>query len=150
MWYKISTEEKKNVTQITTFRYEVDGEVWYFDLEEGYRWGKAVVELCEEPNYPEDDWYTEGFSLDFVEVEDMDLDDGCWGDFTYPENMPPELCEKIETLWDEGGYNAFEEKGIEQWDCSTTFYGPILFELVDSSPCKEVVRDPSKPAWPFS
>lgn len=150
MLYKISTTEKKNAVQITTFRYDVDDKTWYFDFEEGYRWGTAVIELCEEPNYPESEWYNEGFCLDCVEVSDMDLNDGCSGFFYYPEDMPQELREKIEGLWDEGGYEAFEDEGIEQWDCSTTFYGPIEFDLVDDTPCKKVEPDPTKPAWPFS
>ena len=150
MWYKLTTSEKKNAVQISTYRYEVDGKTWYFDFEEGYRWGTAVIELCEKPNYPEEDWYSEGFCLDGYEISDMDMNDGCWGNFIFPDDMPDDLKEKIEALWDEDGYEAFENEGIDQWDSTTTFYGPIDFELVDDTPCDHTPPDPTKPQWPFA
>ena len=57
------------------------------------------------------------------------LDDGCWADWTFPEDMTEQEQAEIETAWDEDYFDGMEELG---WTCDDTEYilqGPL--ELSD-------------------
>jgi hypothetical protein len=150
MWYKVSTVEKKLAVQIETYHYtDDDGKFWEFQMENGYRWGFATIECDDIPEQAEDP-YNDGFVVSDYEMEDIDLDDGCWMFYHFPAAMPDELKEKIEKIWDEDGYTGFEEYGIDMWECDTIFYGPLEVECVDDSPSEpEPAPDPNSKKWPF-
>lgn len=134
MLWKVSTLEKKNVVQNHTYQYIDDsGQEWLFDLEEGWRWGKAVVECDEEP-YVDDDPYSVGFVVSDYSYEDINVDDGCWSTMSFPDDMPSETKDLIENTFYNEGYIAFEELGIELYDTETIFYGPLELECVDDTP----------------
>lgn len=151
MLYSISTQDKKSVVQFETFHYTDDnGKLWEFQIESGYRWGTASIVTDEEPKADEDP-YTNGFVVSDYEVYDMNMDDGCWLFFHFPDDMPEEVREHLEGLWEEDGYSGFEDNGIHMWECETIFYGPLEVQLIDDTPSEPApAPDPSKPTWPFS
>lgn len=150
MLFTISTVDKKSAVQFETYHYTVDGKLWEFQIESGYRWGKATIACDDIPEQAEDP-YEDGFTVSDYEMDDIDLDDGCWLFFHFPEDMPEELKEKIEKIWEEDQYTGFEDNDINMWECDTIFYGPLEIECIDATPSEPApAPDPSKPVWPFS
>ena len=107
---------------------------WYKDgveiiREEGYRWGTFYCETDEQPNIDliNEDGYEIG--QDEYEWELESLDDGCWADWEFPDDMSEEEQEEITDAWDENYFEGLEELG---WSCDDTDYilqGPL--ELLD-------------------
>ena len=97
--------------------------------EEGYRWGEFYCESDEQPDIdlanPDD--YNLGES-DY-DWELTSLDDGCWSDWTFPEDMSEEEQEEIENAWDEDHFEGMEELGWTNDDTDYIFQGPL--ELSD-------------------
>lgn len=97
--------------------------------EEGYRWGEFYCESDDQPEIdlknPDD--YT--LSETDYDWELTSLDDGCWADWTFPDDMTEEEQEEIENAWNEDYFEGLEELG---WSCDDTEYilqGPL--ELSD-------------------
>jgi len=93
----------------------VEKQFWYKDgktiiREEGYRWGEFYCES----DY---DW------------ELSSLDDGCWADWTFPDDMTEEEQAAIETAWDEDYFDGMEELGWSNSDTDYILQGPL--ELTD-------------------
>jgi len=67
-------------------------------------------------------------------IENVELDsmnDGCWEDLEYPEDMPEDERERLEALIEEEGdiYDVLEnQEGWSQTDCEAWVWGPILIE----------------------
>jgi len=112
----------------------IEKQHWYKDGKqivriEGYRWGTFY---CESDTQPEIDLVNEdGYRIgsDDYEWELDNLDDGCYADWEFPEDMSEEEQEKITEAWDEEFYDGLEELG---WNCDDTDYileGPL--ELLD-------------------
>ena len=112
----------------------IEKQHWYKDGKqivriEGYRWGTFY---CESDTQPEIDLVNEdGYRIgsDDYEWELDNLDDGCYADWEFPEDMSEEEQEKITEAWDEEFYDGLEELG---WRCDDTDYileGPL--ELLD-------------------
>ena len=109
---------------------------WYKDgkeiiREEGYRWGTFYCESDELPdiNLVNDDGYEIG--QDEYEWELDSLDDGCWAEWEFPEDISEEEREEIENAWEENYFEGMEELG---WSCDDTDYilqGPL--ELSDEN-----------------
>ena len=97
--------------------------------EEGYRWGEFY---CEGDDQPEIDLINaDGYNLSESDYdwELTSLDDGCWADWTFPEDMTEQEQAEIEAAWDEDYFDGMEELG---WTCDDTEYilqGPL--ELSD-------------------
>ena len=97
--------------------------------EEGYRWGEFY---CESDDRPEIDLVNaDGLNLSESDYdwELTSLDDGCWADWTFPEDMTEQEQAEIEAAWDEDYFDGMEELG---WTCDDTEYilqGPL--ELSD-------------------
>ena len=84
--WALTTKTKKNA---------VEKQFWYKDgrviiREEGYRWGKFYCESDERPDV--DLANPDGYELGDSEYDwELDhLDDGCWADWTYPDDMTEE------------------------------------------------------------
>ena len=123
--WTLKTQHKKSA---------IEKQYWYKDGKqivrtEGYRWGTFY---CESDEQPEIDLVNEdGYRIgsDDYEWELDSLDDGCYADWEFPEDMSEEEQEKITEAWDEEFYEGLEELG---WNCDDTDYileGPL--ELLD-------------------
>ena len=120
----LTTEEKKNV---------VETEFWYKDgktikRSTGFRWGTVYCESDEKPEIDLDN--PEGISVfdcgyDF---ELDNLDDGWSLEVEYPDDMDEEEQARMDELWDEDAYDAWESEGWSQTDTDTWFHGPLSLE----------------------
>ena len=135
--WTIKTQHKKSA---------IEKQHWYKDgvviiRTEGYRWGTFYCESDEQPKIDlvNEDGYRIG--SDDYEWELDSLDDGCYADWEFPEDMSEEEQEKITEAWEEEFYDGLEELG---WNCDDTDYileGPL--ELLDEDDNVVGQGDPS-------
>jgi hypothetical protein len=121
----LTTKTKKNA---------VEKQFWYKDgkviiREEGYRWGKFYCESDERPDV--DLANPDGYELGDSEYDwELDnLDDGCWADWTFPDDMSEEEQEEIQEAWEEDFYEGMEALGWSNDDTEYWFYGELELEL---------------------
>ena len=121
----LTTKTKKNA---------VERHFWTKDgrtiiREEGYRWGTFYCESDELPdiNLVNDDGYEIG--QDEYEWELDSLDDGCWAEWEYPDDITEEEREEIENAWEENYFEGMEELGWSNDDTDYILQGPL--ELSD-------------------
>ena len=120
--WELSTEYKKNAIEV---------QLWYKDgvtikRIEGYRWGTFYCESDEKPDidlYNEDGGYE--LSDDGYSWELDSLDDGCWADWEFPDEVSEEERAKIEEAWDNEWYEGVEALGWSQDDTEYWFQGPL-------------------------
>ena len=122
--WALTTKTKKNA---------VEKQFWYKDgrviiREEGYRWGKFYCESDERPDV--DLVNPDGYELGDSEYDwELDhLDDGCWADWTYPDDMTEEEQQAIEAAWEEDFYDGMEALGWSNDDTEYWFYGELELE----------------------
>jgi len=122
--WALTTKTKKNA---------VEKQFWYKDgrviiREEGYRWGKFYCESDERPDV--DLANPDGYELGGTDYDwELDhLDDGCWADWTYPDDMTEEEQEAIEAAWEEDFYDGMEALGWSNDDTEYWFYGELELE----------------------
>jgi hypothetical protein len=120
----LTTKTKKNA---------VEKQFWYKDgrviiREEGYRWGKFYCESDERPDVDLEN--PDGYELGDSEYDwELDsLDDGCWADWTFPDDMSEEEQEEIQEAWEEDFYEGMEAKGWSNNDTEYWFYGELELE----------------------
>ena len=118
--WRLSTHYKKSA---------VEKQLWYKDgvtisKEEGYRWGTFY---CESDEMPDVDLANpDGYELYGYDWELDSLDDGCWSDWTFPEDMSAAEREQIEAAWDEDFSDGLENLGWSNDDTEYWFHGPLL------------------------
>jgi len=96
--------------------------------EEGYRWGEFYCENDEQPVIdPENGEYN--LSESDYDWELSSLDDGCWAEWIFPDDMTEEEQAEIETAWDEDYFDGMEELGWSNNDTDYILQGPL--ELTD-------------------
>ena len=112
----------------------VEKQFWYKDdkviiREEGYRWGEFFCESDEQPEIDRNN--ADGYNLSESDYdwELTSLDDGCWADWTFPEDMTEEEQAEIESAWEEEYFEGMEELGWSQDDTEYILQGPL--ELSD-------------------
>ena len=112
----------------------VEKQFWYKDgkviiREEGYRWGEFFCESNEQPEIDLNN--ADGYNLSESDYdwELTSLDDGCWADWTFPEDMTEEEQAEIESAWEEEYFEGMEELGWSQDDTEYILQGPL--ELSD-------------------
>lgn len=124
--WTLSTKEKKNC---------VEREFWKHPdysspiiRETGFRWGSFSCESEERPDIDLD-------NPDGLHVYDTDYDfeldvmqDGCWEDWTWPDDIPDEERERLEAIWDEDSYEGWEGQGLINDDTEVVLYGPLELE----------------------
>lgn len=100
--------------------------------DEGFRWGEWTCESDERPDIDlaNPDGY-ELMSTDY-DWEMQDMDDGCWAEWHWPEDMAEEERERIEAIWDEHWYEGMEADGWINDDTEHWIYGPIELINVDT------------------
>ena len=127
--WKITNATKKNA---------VERQFWIKDdvvvtKDEGFRWGSWTGESDERPDIDLDN--PEGFEVlsNDVDWEMEEMDDGCWVEWTFPNDMPEEEQERIQALWDEDWFDGMESDGWINEDTEHWIYGPIELTNVDTS-----------------
>ena len=120
----LTTKEKKNA---------VERQFWTKDGQtiirtEGYRWGKFYCESDERPDV--DLANPDGYELNGTDYDwELDsLDDGCWAEWDWPEDMTEEEQDKIMGAWEEDFYEGMENLGWSNDDTEYVFYGPLELE----------------------
>lgn len=150
-WWTVSTYHKKSCEEHQ--RFVKDGMTIVH--KNGFRWATFNVETSDD-NPPE-------FEFDFVPGGDgkkdsvdlyspygnniesselVSMDDGCWADIEWPEDMDEEEIERLQELIDEEGIFALEEE--EGWmldDSEAWCWGPILIEDEQGNKIKIIVAD---------
>jgi hypothetical protein len=96
--------------------------------EEGYRWGEFYCENDEQPVIESIDGEY-NLSESEYDWELSSLDDGCWSEWIFPEDMSEEEQSEIETAWDEDYFDGMEELGWTNDDTDYILQGPL--ELTD-------------------
>ena len=126
--WKITNATKKNA---------VERQFWIKDdvvvtKDEGFRWGSWTGESDERPDIDLDN--PEGFEVlsNDVDWEMEEMDDGCWVEWTFPNDMPEEEQERIQALWDEDWFDGMESDGWINEDTEHWIYGPIELTNVDT------------------
>jgi len=117
----LTTVEKKSVEEIEF--WSKDGKT--IKRSTGFRWGKVYCESDEKPDIDLEN--PEGISVfDCGHDFELDsLDDGWSADVEYPDDMDEEEQERMNELWDEDAYEAWEGEGWSNDDSETWFYGPL-------------------------
>ena len=126
--WKITNLHKKNA---------VERQFWTQDgivvtKDEGFRWGIWYCESDERPDIDLDnpDGY-ELMSTDYDwEMEEMV--DGCWVEWTFPDDVDEEEQERIQALWDEDYYEGMEGDGWTNDDTEHWIYGPLKLTNEDT------------------
>lgn len=126
--WRIRNYHKKNA---------VERQFWTCDgveiiRDEGFRWGEWTCESDERPDIDlaNPDGY-ELMSTDY-DWEMQDMDDGCWAEWHWPEDMNEDERDRIEAIWDEHWYEGMEADGWVNDDTEHWIYGPIELSNVDT------------------
>ena len=156
--YTLSPKYKKSAVEVAY--WQKDGVT--ISYREGYRSGTFTCESDTRPDISledNDELYLDDAdcgTADYWELEE--LWDGCWSDWTFPDDMPEEEQERIQALWEEDSYSGLEEDGWYNTDTVHIFDGPLRMtcdgvELDDDG---EVVAESAETntlapsvAWPF-
>jgi len=116
----------------------VEKQFWYKDgvtiiRYEGYRWGIFTCDSDEQPVI--DVKNEEGLNLSDSEYdwELESLDDGCWAEWEFPDDMSEEEQEKIENAWEEDFFEGMEELGWSNDDTEYILNGPLELSDEDST-----------------
>jgi hypothetical protein len=123
--YKISPLYKKSAVERTF--YFKDGRC--IIREEGYRWGSYSGEFDERPDIDLTD------DIDMVGMEGWEfdmLDDGCWLDWEFPDDMDEDEREEFLDAYDENWNEGLEELGWISDDYECIFQAPLLLECEDT------------------
>ena len=149
--WRIETNEKKNIYTRQVMVVSDDspvaaGKTFYID--EWYRWGYVVIEQNEKP-LQNDDPYK--FPLDVTEFEvvDQSFDDGVSLQIEFEDDWLEDERLWIESMYEEEGWAAFDERGIYMEDVETQFYGPVDITCVDDTPTPDPEPIPPGTGWPF-
>lgn len=121
----LTTKTKKNAVERQFWRHE-DGRV--IIREEGYRWGKFTCESDERPDI--DLANPDGYELGGTEYDwELDsLDDGCWAEWEWPDDMSEDEQEQIQEAWDEDAFEGLEGLGWTNDETEYWFYGELELE----------------------
>jgi hypothetical protein len=157
--WTISPRYKKSVIERTY--YFKDGKT--LCREEGWRWATFSGEFDEQPNVDlENDSDLDIAAEDGWDLDEMD--DGCWLDWSFPEDMSDEEQEQILNVWDEE-YDL-TSLGWTQDEYECWFTGPLVMTDEDGNkytsdtdsvsesnpqPVKltESIQSTPTTAWPF-
>ena len=127
--WTLKTLHKKNA---------VEKQFWYKDSitiirYEGYRWGIFTCDSDEQPVI--DVKNEEGLNLSDSDYdwELESLDDGCWAEWEFPDDMSEEEQEEIENAWEEDFFEGMEELGWSNDDTEYILNGPLELSDEDST-----------------
>lgn len=133
MTWRLSTAEKKNITQIETWR---KGEL-IATYQQGWRWGHWDYDTKPDlSQYREDEQHD---VYDFGDVIDQEQDDGCWAEWNWPEALDADVAARLEDIYNEEGSEALEDQDWEFVDTEYFVTGPLKVEYVYQNYAKKPV-----------
>ena len=97
---------------------------------EGYRWGTFTKDCDDFPDVDLDN--PDGFDAYGEDWELISMDDGCWAEWTWPDDMTEEEQQRLEALWDEEYYEGLENEGWIQDETEAWLYGPLMLKNEDT------------------
>jgi hypothetical protein len=126
--YRISTNSKKNIEQITTYA-KIEDYDQKIIRNEAFRSGWVEV-LGDEMSYYLDDTYDPEVGTDVwvFPTEEHEFLDGVAGDFSFSANITKEEQDELRALIDEQGFDSLEQLGWEHDDTEVLFYGELNIE----------------------
>ena len=100
--------------------------------DEGFRWGTWQCESDTQPDIDLDN--PDGFqpSDSDLDWEMVDMDDGSWVTWNFPEDMEEEEQERIQNLWDEDFFEGMENDGWELDETEYWIFGPLKLTNTDT------------------
>jgi hypothetical protein len=100
--------------------------------DEGFRWGIWECESDERPDIDLDN--PDGWEplSDDVDWEMVEMIDGCWVEWSWPDDVDEEERERVEALWNEVWFEGMEGDGWSNDDTEQWIYGPILLKNEDT------------------
>jgi hypothetical protein len=124
--WKLSNLEKKSCIEREHWTHPDYDEP--ITRETGFRWGTFYCESDEKPDI--DLANPNGYSVYDSDYDwELDsMDDGCWEDWTWPDSIPEEERERLEALWEEDSYSAWEEAGLYNSDTDVELIGELSLE----------------------
>ena len=128
--YAIEPTYKKSVIEYNTFTKKVGDETYVATMETGWRWGKFYISVDAE----EIKEIVESSEVEISAYDDFELDycdDGCWGYWTFSDNVPEEEQEKVQEIWEEGGWGDLEENDWYDDGCEYYMNCDISFTKVE-------------------
>lgn len=134
--WKVSTVDKKSVQEIET--WTKDGK--RLEIQTGFRWGSWIVETSDD-NPPVFEFGEDG-TIDMysyyegnIESIELDyLDDGCWLEWEFSDNISEEEQEQIIEGWDEDSYDYLESNGWLQDDTICQVFCELSIERLEDLP----------------
>ena len=125
MLYKLSAQYKKSVYDIENwFKEDEQGNKFWMERENGWRWGNCTFQSEVPPGIDLKNEHGFNITEDIDEVIDLELDDGCWSDYRYSDNIDDEYAEKLEQM----DHNELIEDGWRLDFVDTIFSGPLVLE----------------------
>lgn len=123
MSWIVTNREKKNVTQVETW---VNGDLTAI-REVGWRWGRWKYDTKPDlSTYREDEQHD---VYDFGDVVDADLDDGCWAEWHWPDDINTDEIERLEEIYNDEYEEGLENLGWSMDDSETFVTGPLDVEF---------------------
>lgn len=124
--WRITNYHKKNA---------VERQIWIKDdirfvKEEGFRWGIWETESDEQPDVDLEN--PDGWEPDSDEWEFIEMIDGCWVEWIFPDDMDEEEQERIQELWNEDSFEGLEGDGWINDETEFWLYGPLQLTNVDT------------------
>jgi hypothetical protein len=125
---------------------------------DGWRWGSWSGEFDTLPDIDLENKY--GLDIAAEDGWDMnDLDDGCWSDWEFPDDMSEEEQEEFREAYDENYQEGLEELGWTNDDYECWLSGPLVLtdetgntmegEEAPIGESKKEQINPTPAAWPF-
>ena len=135
-WWTVSTQQKKSVEE---------HELWQKDdfvirRITGFRFGTWSVEtndneppVLNQDSGPSADAINmnEYFDENVESIEMEMLDDGWYADVIWPDDMPEDERERLEELWEEDSYSAWEGEGWVNYETECWATGPLDIERAE-------------------
>ena len=121
--YQVSTQDKKCVEE---------REIWNKDDKvivriTGFRWGTVRLTTEDDEELEIDADNPEGINVYDCgyDCELDSLDDGWLSDTEWPEDMSDDERERLQTLWEEDDYSAWESEGWHNSETECWFHGSL-------------------------
>ena len=86
---------------------------------------KPELELSDSPSGPAIDMFNCGYDAQLETA-----DGGWWADVIYPDDMPEEERDRLEQLWQDDPYSAWEEEGWYSNDTQYWFTDGVVIEKI--------------------
>jgi hypothetical protein len=129
--WKVATAHKKMCEEREIWYHEENG--WSIVRVNGYRWGTFTVETNDgeppediDPENPDGINMYDYFSDNAENGAELDsMDDGCYMDWAWDEDMNEEDRAAVEEGWEEDSYGYMESNGWSNTETEAWLHGPL-------------------------